>query len=144
MSQAPIHYVRIRTFCYSTEKLERVKEAFSFFLTDDQEIKTEEIEGNFGNTYWLLKSSIEKSQRIKKLTDFLKNNLNKDSYKKIKRQLSERIDEECSFYLRFDKQKAYNKELKLTSSGDSIVLRFKVAAYPAKKQNAIEIMQKFF
>ncbi|KXB04425.1 hypothetical protein AKJ50_02395 [candidate division MSBL1 archaeon SCGC-AAA382A13] len=143
MSQAPVHYIRLRTFCYSTEKLKRVKKALSFFLPKDNEIETEEIEGNFGNKYFLLKSKIEKSREIRLLVDFLKNNLTTTRYREIKKEIPDRINEECSFYLRFDKQKAYKKQLEPTSSGDFVVLRFKVKAYPAKKKNAINKIKQF-
>lgn len=143
MGQAPIHYIRLRTFSYTTEVRDRVEKALSFFLFEDDEIKTEQIEGNFGNQYWLLKSKIERSQKIRKLVSYIRENLSDKKIRKIKKELDERINEECSFYLRFDKQKAYKNTLKLTTKGNSIVLRFKVKAYPAKKKKAIKTMKEF-
>lgn len=141
--QAPIHYIRLRTFCYSTEKKERVKKAINFFLSKEQEIIEEKIEGNFGNKYWIFKSEIEKSQRIRNLVNKLKTKLTEKQYKELKEKVPDRLDEECNLYLRFDKQKAFSEQLKLIKHGDAVLLRFKVAAYPAKKKNAIEIIRDF-
>ncbi len=142
-AQAPIHYIRYRAFCYSTEKKDRVKKALSFLLPDEVEIEQQEIEGNFGNKYWLLKAKIDKSQKIRKLINFFKKELTTKKYKEIKKEIPQRINEECSFYIRFDKQKAYKNQLEPIKHGDAVVLRFKIAAYPAKKQNAIKKIQKF-
>jgi len=56
---------------------------------------------------------------------------------------STRIDESCRLYLRFDKQLAYRGELVLTDSGDAIHLKLKTAAFPAKREVAIGLVEKF-
>ena len=51
-----------------------------------------------------------------------------------------RVDDDCNFFIRFDKQEAYCEKLVL-GSRDSIQLKGKVAAYPANRMNAVKIMR---
>ena len=64
--------------------------------------------------------------------------------KRILNRLEDKIDENGNLYLRFDKQRAYLGDLKVVDHGDSIHLKIKIAAYPAKKKVAIEIARKLF
>ena len=54
-----------------------------------------------------------------------------------------KIDESCRLYLRFDKQLAYRGELVLTDSGDAVHLKLKVASFPAKREIAVDLVEKF-
>jgi RNA binding exosome subunit len=50
-------------------------------------------------------------------------------------ELDERVDENCSLFLRLDKQAAFGGDVRL---GEGITLRSKVEAYPAKRETAVE------
>ena len=54
------------------------------------------------------------------------------------------MDDSGNLFLRFDKQRAYQGDLKVVEHGDSIHLKIKIAAYPAKKKVALEIARKLF
>ena len=54
-------------------------------------------------------------------------------------KLSERVDENCYFYIRFDKQAAFQEQYELITHGDCIAIKSKIKAYPARKDIAIEI-----
>ena len=54
------------------------------------------------------------------------------------------MDEKGNLFLRFDKQSAFDENLKLTYSGDAIHVRIKIASYPVSKENAIKIAKKLF
>ncbi|OKY78242.1 MAG: Exosome subunit RNA binding protein with dsRBD fold [Candidatus Methanohalarchaeum thermophilum] len=144
MSRAPIHYIDLRTFCYSTESFEKVKAAFNQVIPQDQEINIEEIEGNFGNEIKILKLRVKKSRKIRDLTNEIKSRINEDELKRLKSELPVRLDDNCSLFIRFNKQRAYKEDLELTDSGNAIVLRFKIAAYPAKREKALEIAKEIF
>ena len=55
-----------------------------------------------------------------------------------------RIDEKGNMFLRFDKQEAYDENIKLSYSGDVIHVRIKIASYPVSKENAIKVAHKLF
>jgi len=44
------------------------------------------------------------------------------------------VDDNCSFFLTFDKQAAFEGDVR---RGDGITLRAKVEAYPAKREKAV-------
>ena len=63
---------------------------------------------------------------------------------KILNELDKKMDDKGNLFLRFDKQKAYLDELKITEHGDSIHLKIKIAAYPAKKKPALKIAREMW
>ena len=70
--------------------------------------------------------------------------MNDPARKRILNRLEDKMDDSGNLYLRFDKQRAYSGDLKVVDHGDSIHLKIKIAAYPAKKKVAIEIARKLF
>ena len=57
---------------------------------------------------------------------------------KLNDDLERKIDEKGNWFLRFDKADAIDEKLTIKDSGDSIHLKIKIAAYPAKKEIAVE------
>jgi RNA binding exosome subunit len=53
----------------------------------------------------------------------------------VRAELDDRVDDNCSFFLTFDKQAAFGGSVE---RGDGITLRAKVEAYPAKRAKAVE------
>ena len=57
---------------------------------------------------------------------------------KLNADLERKIDEKGNWFLRFDKVDAFDEKWTILDSGDSIHLKVKIAAYPAKKQIAVD------
>ena len=57
---------------------------------------------------------------------------------KLNNDLEQKIDEKGNWFLRFDKADALDEKLTILDKGDSIHLRVKIAAFPAKKQIAVD------
>ena len=57
---------------------------------------------------------------------------------KLNGDLERKMDEKGNWFLRFDKADAIDEKLTIKDSGDSIHLKIKIAAYPAKKEIAVE------
>lgn len=55
-----------------------------------------------------------------------------------------RIDDECCFYMRLDKQKLLEGEYSLTDSGECYHIMMCVAAYPKKRECAKDVVRKIF
>jgi RNA binding exosome subunit len=70
--------------------------------------------------------------------------MNDSTRKRVLNRLEDKMDDYGNLYLRFDKQRAYLGDLKVVEHGDSIHVKIKIAAYPAKKKVAIEIAKKLF
>jgi len=55
-----------------------------------------------------------------------------------------RLDDECCFYLRLDKQKLLDGEYQLTNSGECYHIKMCIAAYPKKRECAKDVVRKIF
>jgi hypothetical protein len=134
MASVPFHYVDLRAFCYVTEDEERVEDALRTFLPEDFEIQRAESEGHYGDRILVLSARVENADDVRTVLDTV-GDLAEDELARIRSELDERVNENCSLYMTVDKQAAYGGEVAL---GDGITLRGKVEAYPAKKESAVE------
>ncbi|MFQ6056811.1 MAG: RNA-binding domain-containing protein, partial [Methanosarcinales archaeon] len=100
------------------------------------------VYGHFGNPIKIFQVELKKKNEWKYFIDFIKEKLNKEELFQLNQEIADRVDNDCNFYLKFDKQSAYNGEVKLSASGDSIAVRIKIASYPAKRDKAIDIAKK--
>lgn len=138
-----IHNISYRTFVYGTEDEEKVMTAIGHIFSDHLPEKTIN-EDYYGNEIIVLTDKITKKRTTKDIVSFLNDNLSKEDKITIKEELNRRMDEKGNLFLRFDKQLAYNENLKLTYSGDAIHVKIKIASYPVSKENAIKVAQKLF
>ncbi len=134
MGAVPFHYVDLRAFCYATEDDERVERALRTFLPEDYPVERAESEGHHGDRILVLSSRVDNADDVRYVLDRFAE-LNDDSRRQIREELDQRVDENCSLFLRFDKQAAYSGEVR---QGEGINFRAKVEAYPANKEAAVE------
>ncbi|ADD04174.1 DUF54 family protein [Natrialba magadii ATCC 43099] len=132
MPQIPLHYVDIRTFCYATEDEKRVEEALRTFLPEEFELDRVESEGHYGDRILVLSARAENADDVRhvlsRLTDL-------ESFDTLLDELDDRVTENTELFLSLDKQAAFEGTIRV---GDGIMLRAKVEAYPAKKEQALE------
>lgn len=132
MPRVPLHYVDLRTFCYATEDEKRVEQALRTYLPEEFEIERVENVGHHGDRIVVLSVRVENAngmrhvlERVGELADI----------EGVLEELDQRVDDNCSLFLRLDKQAAFSGDVAL---GPGITLRAKVEAYPAKKGQAVE------
>ena len=138
-----IHNISYRTFVYGTEDEDKVITAIGYLFSNPLPEKAIN-EDHFGNTIIVLSDTITKKRTNKDIISFLNENLSDEDKIVIGEELSRRMDEKGNLFLRFDKQCAYNENLKLTYSGDAIHVKIKIASYPVSKENAIVVAKKLF
>ncbi|WP_160133002.1 RNA-binding protein [Halococcus salsus] len=131
MASVPFHYIDLRAFCYATEDELRVERALRTFLPEGFEVERVENEGFHGDRILVLSARVENADAVRHVLDVLAD-IDLDD---IAAELDERIDDNCSLFLRLDKQAAFKEQVK---RGEGIELRAKVEAYPAKKEQAVE------
>jgi len=132
MPRVPFHYIDLRTFCYATEDEKRVEEAIRAFLPEEFELDRMENTGHHGDRIVVLSARVENADDMRHILDRL---AELDDIDRVMDELDERVDDNCSFFMRLDKQAAFQDEIRL---GDGITLRAKVEAYPAKHEAAVE------
>jgi RNA binding exosome subunit len=132
MPRVPFHYIDLRTFCYATEDEKRVEEAIRAFLPEEFELDRMKNKGHHGDRIVVLSARVENADDMRLILDRL---AELGEIDRIMDELDERVDDNCSFFLRLDKQAAFQDEVEL---GKGITLRAKVEAYPAKHEAAVE------
>ena len=136
--QATFHWLRIETFCYATEKEDLVSETFQQIAGTD-EFQMDISESEHGNQMLILQHMITKQRDMDAL--FLR--LGKDLMQNFLDDMENRIDDDCVFYTRLDKQKAVQGIYAVAHHGDVISITGKVASNPAKKEVAMRNMTDF-
>jgi RNA binding exosome subunit len=130
--EVPFHYVDLRAFCYATEDDRQVEDALRTFLPEEFDVERTESEGYHGDRILVLSTRVENAGDVRHVLSRL---ARLDEIDRVLEELDERVDENCSLFLRLDKQAAARGEVRL---GEGITLRGKVEAYPAKKEAAVE------
>lgn len=69
--------------------------------------------------------------------DTVFSNLGKDMLAQLSEGAGDRIDDDCVFYVRLDKQKAVCGEYAVAHHGDVVSITGKVASNPARKEVAV-------
>ena len=137
-----IHYITFRASVHATESDDRVKTALSLFLFDNK-INESQTEGHFGNPITLLHGQI-KGKDCTRFIDNLKSRLPEFELKKLSNERCERIDDECCLHIRFDKQAAFEGQVRLATTTDTITAKIKLRAYPANYEKALVAAEALF
>jgi RNA binding exosome subunit len=130
------HYVDLRAFCYETEDEEVVEDALRYYLPEEYPVETETTEGHHGDEIVVLSARVDNADDVRYVMERV---LEAGERDRIIEEIEERVDDDCSFHLRLDKQEAYEEDSAL---GDGIHLRAKVEAYPAKREKAVEAARR--
>jgi RNA binding exosome subunit len=140
MPPVPLHYVDLRAFCFVTEDDKRVEDALRTFLPEEFPVGRAESEGHHGDRILVLSARVENADEIRTVLGQV-GELPGEQLERVRDELGERVDENCSLFLTFDKQGAFNGEVRL---GDGITFRAKVEAYPANRDAAVENAREIF
>ena len=136
--QTAFHWVRVQTFCYATERQELLEETMAELVGPDG--FTEDIsESEHGETMLILEARMTRQKEFRSL--FSK--LGPEILSWIREDMANRVDEDCIFYMRLDKQKAVQGIYEAAHHGDVIAITAKIQAHPAKKEVAEENMAEF-
>jgi RNA binding exosome subunit len=137
-----VHHITFRTSVEATESDDRVKSALSLFLFDN-EIRMTYTEGHFGNPITILEGR-DRGKDCSRFMELVKSELSENELEKIREQRCERIDDECCFHIRFDKQAAYGGKVRVATTSDAIIAKIKLKAFPAKREKAIVAAETLF
>lgn len=134
-----IHYITLGAFVHATEDPSRVESALRLFIPEDCKINMSKTGGHFGNPITVFTAKLEK-RACKPFIEILKS-LPAAELSKLKKELTQRVDDECNFHIRLDKQSAYNGTVRLAQTEDAIDIKMKVKTYPSKQDSAIKVME---
>lgn len=129
-----IHNIKFRAFVYKNESVDEISQAI-LNLLPEAEIEAEEAEGLLKDKILILTGVVSKKRYTK---DFFNKLLQSTDLEKLNNDLEQKMDEKGNWFLRFDKNDALDEKLTVLDKGDSIHLKVKIAAFPAKKQIAVD------
>jgi hypothetical protein len=130
-----VHNIALEAFVYPTEDLKKVKKALSIVLPEKAKLKNEEVDSFYGPKIAKLTFWTDKAAEIKAMLQKIITELSKEDREAIANTIDERMNENGSLFLRFNKQKAYNGKLALDYKGDAIKTVIKIASFPANLNN---------
>ena len=139
MPNTTFHWMRVQTFCYATERKELLEEAMETLLGDADEYSEDESIGEHGNVMTILEAHLSHQRQYRNL--FI--NLGEPVRQWILDDIENRIDDDCVFYLRLDKQKAVQGIYEPAHHGDVMAITGKVQSHPARKDVAVRNLKEF-
>ena len=129
-----IHNIKFRAFVYENESIDEITQSILNILPE-AEIEAEEAEGLLEDKIIILSGVVSKKRYTK---TFFKILLDSVDLEKLNDDLELKIDEKGNWFLRFDKDDALDEKWTILDKGDAIHLKVKIAAFPAKKQIAVD------
>ena len=146
------HQIKLKVFSYEKNNeddkliLDRFLELFPFDLKDQKiELKKTQAFGFNEMKITIFDVALTKEKHTKQFIENLIKNKDEGQKKLILSQLESRLDDNLDFFLRFDKgEYLKNNNLRLTVSGNCFHVMMSVAAFPKKREIAVDIVKGFF
>jgi len=135
---AVFHWVKVRLFCYATEDEEKLR-AIMKDVSGTDDLNAEVSDGHHGNSMIIITADLKGNSECAELFK----RLGKDVVSDVIDRLEDRIDDDCTFYLRLDKQAAVSGRYEIAHHGDVVSITCKIASHPARKDIAEKNMRAF-
>lgn len=136
--QGAFHWLRIQVFCYATENEDLIHDTMVELL-DNDEFDVEVCDSEHGNRMIILQQELKKQKEFVALFSKFPQKL----IDAVIDDIENRIDDDCVFYLRLNKQKAVQGEYAIAHHGDVISVTGKVVSHPARKEIAVANLTEF-
>ena len=148
MAKLRAHHVRLTTFIQATEDEDKVLDAIATFIPeeideDDIIFDIDETKGFFGNPIKVVNVEIKRSKAVRTFLDYFKELLSEEDKRYIIENLDEKVDEEGTLYVRFNKQRAYLGDVEIDEGADVIQARIKVKAFPMRKDAVVKAVREW-
>ena len=144
------HLVKLTVFSHDNEDkgsiLDSLLGFFPFSLEDNKvPVKKTAAKGFNENKIEILEVALAKTNLINQFLKALLEKMDMDQKSAILQQAESRLDKNLDFFLRFDKDAWISeKKLLLTDSGKCFHLRISIAAFPKKRELALNVVKDLF
>ncbi|MDR0778626.1 MAG: exosome protein [Methanomassiliicoccaceae archaeon] len=132
------HWLKVRSFCYATEDQEKLNDLM-VRISGTEDFNAEMSDGHHGNSMIILAAELKGNAECTELF----RRLGKDIIDSLLNDIEKRIDDDCTFYMRLDKQAAVLERYELAHHGDVVSITCKIASHPARKDIATNNMRTF-
>ncbi|MCK5150922.1 MAG: hypothetical protein KAQ65_03735 [Candidatus Thorarchaeota archaeon] len=147
-SQPFVERLEARAYSRATEVPERVSKAIlNLFSENTQEhvlISESRVEGHQGLPILILTGVMSDKKLTENAVTLLFQKLSAGDLNHILKSLNRRIDDECTFFLRIDKQAAYLEQIELSMNDDVISLQIVIRNLPrCSTTDAEDLIRRF-
>jgi RNA binding exosome subunit len=129
-----VNKIETRAYARATEVSDRVVSSilsiFPEHLRQIVLIETSRAEGQMGDTITIATGVLEGQDNCGPVLDYVFSQMDRQSLRTIERSLDIRLDEQCVFFLRIDKQAAFQGLVRMADGLDVISVRFYFRQYP--------------
>ncbi len=144
------HSIKLTAFSYEHENSESVLEAFLRFFPFSLEENKVDLKKSIASGFNekridILEATLTKNSLINQFLRGLLDNLDGSQKKQVLQQAESRLDKNLDFFLRLDKDSWLNeKKLVLTDSGKCFHLKISMAAFPKRREVALNLIKDLF
>jgi len=143
------HNIELSVFAHEGKDLEKIKACLKSLVPLDFEeekltIKDQNATGFKEKKIKIFSIKLEKEKHTKAFLESLLNRLTKEQKEMLLIQKESRLDEDLSFFIRFDKPSLLEDQIEITDSGNCFHIKIHIAAFPAKRENALAVIDKLF
>jgi hypothetical protein len=126
--------IEARAYSRATEIADRVRSAIYNLFPEDVKsalkTTTTQAEGHSGDRILVINSTLERKKMCDRVLTHIIDALTDAERQIIETSLDDRLDDQCTLFLRIDKQAAFLEQLRLTNEPDVILLRIHLRDYP--------------
>lgn len=144
------HQIKLSVFSYENEDRNSVLEAFLGFFPFNLEenkvlLKNTHAAGFNEKKIEVFEAALSKHNLINQFLNNLLNNLSEVQKGQLLQQAESRLDADLNFFIRFDKDLwVKDRKLFITDSGKCFHVKMSVAAYPRKREVALNVVKELF
>jgi RNA binding exosome subunit len=138
--------IEARAYSRATELKERVitavRNTLPLHVRDEMPLTVKRTEGQSGDSIFVVEATIEKRKPCEEVFRYIINKLSSADRSALVSTLEQRLDEQCTLFLRIDKQASFLGRLELPHGPDVISIRIHIRDYPrCVREEALKTIQ---
>ncbi len=147
MKQA--HHIELSVFAHQGEDAEAIKQTLASLVPLDFEeeklvIKEQNATGFKDEKIKIFSLDLQKEHHTNTFLEALAQRLTTSQKEQLLIQRESRLDEDLNFFIRLDKPQLLQGKTEITDSGNCFHIKIHIAAFPAKRENALIVIDKLF
>lgn len=141
------HYIKLTVFVKEGEDEQRIAERLRALVPFDLEAENIVIEqtratGALDNPIVILSITLTKPKHTNAFLERLLDSLTAEQKTLLLQQAPTRLDAECNFFIRFDKNAWLENTLQVTDSGNCFHIKMNLAVYPVNWEGGLAMIQR--
>ncbi|MHA2058391.1 MAG: RNA-binding domain-containing protein [Candidatus Thorarchaeota archaeon] len=138
--------VEARAYSRATEVSDRVVIAILNLYPEKfrelVELESTKVEGQSGDDILIVESNLKDKAGCKASLDYIFERLDESDRRRLSNSLTRRIDRNCLFFIRIDKQAAFLDDIVLAKGPDVISVQIHIRQYPrCKQEDAVTMLE---